>query len=79
MMWMVGKGAGALLAGQLAERYGVRTMFAMFGTAGTIFYTTYWVSYHLVLKKWEKKHNLPEEMVAGENCKDSPGSLSTRL
>ena len=79
MMWMVGKGAGALVAGQLAERYGVRMMFAMFGTGGTIFYTAYWVSYHLVLKKWEKKQNLTEEMVNGEGRSNSPGSLSSRL
>ena len=60
-MWMVGKGVGALLSGWLAQQYGQRRMFVIFGVFGAASYTVYWAAYHLFLKKLEKNQNLPEE------------------
>ena len=50
--WVVGRGAGSLLAGLLADRLGVRGMFLLVA-AGVIATTlAYWGIYQALLKRW---------------------------
>lgn len=59
--WVIGKAVGSLLSGLLNNLFGTRQMFLMVGGALCAAATIYWILYHTLLKRGEKKEEIGDK------------------